>query len=421
MDMGRRVTMLKRDGGRVMPKHGPMAGPKTGNGMRKLGWLLAGVIITAIAGWVGLYHSRTGRWPDAPAMLAALGLGPSGAKPAPQTAPPAVPVEVAAVRRGRVALEINAVGTLRSNESVILRPEIAGRIADLRFKEGESVTRDTVLIAMDNTTARAELAQAKANLGLSQANFDRQRELARGGASSERARDEALAKFRADQASVDLMTARLEKYQIPAPFDGMLGLRRVSLGDFVAAGAELVNLEQIDPLKVDFRVPELYLGQIAQGQSVRILVDAFPGERFDGTVFAIDPLIDANGRAVVIRARIANPDQRLRPGLFARVVLTAADKSDALLIPEEAIVATARGFSVFIVAEGKAKAVPVRIGLRRDAMVEILDGVAEGQQVIVAGQAKPFLRDGVAVRIVPAANAAPVGEQTAPPAIKPQG
>ena len=198
-----------------------------------------------------------------------------------------------------------------------------------------------------------------------------------------------------------------------APFSGIIGLRSVSVGDYVKEGADLVNLESIDPLKVDFRVPEVYMRQVQVGQSLQVQLDALPGKTFEGKVFAVNPLIDAAGRAVVIRAMVRNPDTSLRPGMFARVRLITRNAQDALVLPEQALVPQGDQQFVFRILDGKAVRTKVDVGQRRDAMVEILNGVAKDDVVVTAGQLK--LRDGAPVTIASAAPATGSANAGAPP------
>ena len=220
--------------------------------------------------------------------------------------------------------------------------------------------------------------------------------------------DEADAALRTADAAVDLAQARLDKRRLLAPFDAWSGLRNVSPGDFVTTDTRIVNLEQTDPLKVDFRVPELFLPAVAKGQRITLEIDAYPGEAFVGTVRALDPLIDATGRALVVRAEIANDEEKLRPGLFARVRLTLAERQSALFVPEQAIQPQGDKAFVFrVMAGGDGKSVarltPVVLGARRGGEVEVMQGLAPGDVVVDAGLLK--IRDGVPVQILPAAGA----------------
>lgn len=309
-----------------------------------------------------------------------------------------IPVEAARVRIEAVLDEVTAVGTLRSNESVILRPEIAGRIAAIDFAEGEPVEQGRALVSLDDSTHQAELADAKATLNLAERTFKRLDELYGKGSTTARERDEALAKLESARAALQLSQARLDKTDVTAPFSGILGLRRVSPGDYVTPGQDLVNLEDIDPLKVDFRIPERYLSSLSDGQEIRVRVDAFPDRAFTGKVYAIDPQIDPAGRSIAIRARIDNPERVLRPGLFARVRLIVDQRPRAMVVPEQAIVPRGEERYVFRVVDGKAALTRVRVGQRRAGDVEIVDGLSAEDTVITAGQLK--LRDGVPVTVL---------------------
>src|SRR5439155_11192896 len=169
-----------------------------------------------------------------------------------------------------------------------------------------------------------------------------------------------------------------------APFAGVIGLRVVSVGDYAKEGSDIVNLESIDPLKVDFRVPEIYLKQVEVGQTLHVSLDALPGKTFDGKVFAVNPLVDAAGRAIVIRALVRNSDTSLRPGMFARVRLITRDSQDALVIPEQSIVPQGDEQYVFKIADGRAVRVKVEVGQRRDSKVEIVKGLEPTDMIVTA-------------------------------------
>ena len=348
---------------------------------------------------------------------------PDGGLGAPQAAGPqrAMPVEAKPVTVGPIARRIEAVGSLRSDESVVIRPEIAGRIAQIRFAEGEAVERGAVLATLESSIQRAELAQAEAGLALSRANHRRADELFRKRAGTKRALDEALARMRQDEARLQLARAVHAKTELRAPFSGVLGLRRVSVGAYVTPGQDIVNLEKLNPIKLDFRVPELFLAAVAPGQTVRIGVDAFPNQDFAGQVYAIDPLVDANGRALAVRARVANDTGSLRPGMFARVTLVLEQRADAILVPEEALVPRGTEQYVFRILDGKAGFTRVVTGQRRAAMVEIREGLSADDVVVTAGQTK--IRDGMPVLNILAQRpgATPGAPAKAKPAADPAG
>jgi membrane fusion protein, multidrug efflux system len=332
---------------------------------------------------------------------------PAAAAPAPAKGgvPAGVAIEAIKVSMAKLPQALTAVGSLRSDETVIVRPEIAGRIARILFREGEPVSKGAVLVKLDDSVQQADLDKARANLVLSKSKFDRAEDLRKQGFISSQARDEAENNLKVAQADVELMQARMAKLVLAAPFAGTIGLRQVSVGEYVKEGQDIVNLESIDPLKVDFRVPEAALSQVRDGQTLQVTLDAIPDQAFDGRVYAINPLIDANGRSVVIRAHVANREGKLRPGMFARVRLFTRDVKDSALVPEESLFPVGEDKYVFKVVEGRAVRQKVEIGQRRDGKVEIVSGLAASDVVVTAGQQK--IRDGVAVRVAEPASAAP--------------
>ncbi len=303
-----------------------------------------------------------------------------------------VSVDAAAVEIGRVVRSVEAVGTLAANEEILVRPEIDGLLTEIGFNEGEAVEAGQVLFRLDDRLLAAELATTNADLSLYRQNHRRAQELHARGAGTERSRDEAVADLQRGRAQLQLAEARLEKTVIRAPFNGVVGLRDVSVGDYVQEGEPLVRLDQINPMKVDFRVPELFLSEMSRGQTLRLTVDALPGQVFEGQIIALDPQVDINGRALVLRALVPNGRGQLRPGLFARVEIILEQHDDAMLLPESALVPSGRSLFVYKVEDGKAVRTEVETGLYRAGKVEILSGLRPGDLVVTAGQVK--LRDG---------------------------
>jgi membrane fusion protein (multidrug efflux system) len=276
-----------------------------------------------------------------------------------------------------------------------------------------------VLVRLDDSVQKADLERARANLTLSKSKYERARDLRAQGFISSQAKDEAENNLKVAQADVELAAARLAKTEVKASFGGIIGLRSVSIGDYVKEGQDMVNLEEIDPLKVDFRIPEVFLSQVKAGQVLQITMDALPDRTWPGKVFAINPLVDANGRAIAIRAQVSNSDGRLRPGMFARVRLLTSEARDSLVIPEESIFPVGDDKYVYKVVDGRAQRQKIEIGLRREGKVEVMAGLAPADLVVTAGIVK--LRDGAPVRVANAAAAAqPVGS-AAPPAPAPKG
>jgi membrane fusion protein (multidrug efflux system) len=305
-----------------------------------------------------------------------------------------VPVEV-----GTVTVEANAIGTLRANESVTLRPEIPGRILDIRFKEGQAVREGDELITLDPAEYQARLAESAASTKLNQLNYERAREMLKKRLVSQQEYDEAFARLQESQARQALDQVRLDKTQLRAPFGGVLGLRKVSPGDYVQTGQDIVNLEAIDTIKLDFRIPEIYLARVKPGQEVKVQVDAFPDQSFSGEVYAIDPSIDEETRTIQLRARVPNLARTLRPGMFARAALVLERREDAILVPEQAIVPMGANKFVFRVENGRAALTQVELGQRREGKVEVRQGLDRDDVVITAGQ-MPKVRDGTPVTVI---------------------
>jgi membrane fusion protein (multidrug efflux system) len=321
-----------------------------------------------------------------------------------QKPPMALPVKAVPAKLARAVLEAGAVGSLRADESVVIRPEIAGRIERIAFDEGQRVKKGALLARLDAAETRAVLASSRAQAALDKQRMERGEDMRQKNFISQQALDElksaytrALAKQREDEA-------RLAKSEIRAPFDGVAGLRQVSEGAYVAAGTDIARLEKIDQLKLDFRVPETYLAQLKEGLAVSAAVDAFPQSSFAGKIYALEPAVDEQTRTILARARVANPELRLRPGMFARVSLTLGVRENAVWIPEEAIVPRGQESTVFRIVEGKAELLVVQTGMRKVGEVEILKGVAAGDLVVTEGTQR--LAPGMQVSIIPSAKPA---------------
>jgi membrane fusion protein, multidrug efflux system len=364
--------------------------------------VVAGLAIAAGGGyWYGQHGQRVA--PPSGAATSSAPANASGKSGAPG-APLSVVVEAVKVTMSPMAQAITAVGSLRSDESVTLRPEVAGRINAIAFQEGQRVAKGAVLVRLDPAVPEAEAQQARANVTLAKAKFDRAIDLAQRHFISGQAKDEAENNLKVAEAALRLAEAKLAKTTLTAPFSGIIGLRVVSVGDYVKEGADVVNIEAIDPLKVDFRVPETYLRQVQVGQSLTVTLDAVPGKSYEGKVFAVNPLVDAAGRAIVIRAIVRNSDSALRPGMFARVRLFTHEAKDAMVIPDVALVPSGDEKYVYRIVDDSARRTKVEIGQRREGMVEILQGLDRNDTVVTAGQLK--IRDGSPVQIAkgPGAN-----------------
>jgi membrane fusion protein (multidrug efflux system) len=329
---------------------------------------------------------------DAAEGAAAAGGGPPGGMQ--------LPVEAVTLEPESLNAGLQTVGSLRADESVVVRPEVAGRIVRIHFEEGGRVSGGQPLFSLDADVARAALAEAQANLANSNSAAARAEQLIADKLIARADYDQLTAQRAVDRARVASAQAALAKMTLRAPFAGQVGLREVSVGDFVSAGDELVALVRTDPIEVDFSVPETRLQSLRPGQPIQVTVDAYPGDVFGGEVVAIAPTVDVNSRSVQLRARIANPDGRLVPGQFARLQL-GGDGSQALLVPEQALMQQGEERFVYTVVDGKAKRTVIETGARVPGKVEVTSGLQAGDVVITAGQAKPMMFDGAGVMVLP--------------------
>jgi len=346
----------------------------------------------------------------AAALFAALSCPPAMAqdakskpaeKPAAKSAAPmmALMVKAAPARSATLANEISAVGTLVANESVMLRPDVAGRVAVIHFNEGQAVAAGARLVSLDAAEVGAQLEASRADERLALQRSERSSELFKKNFISQQALDDAREAWRKTTARRQEDEARMAKTELRAPFAGIVGLRQISAGAYLRAGDDIARLDKIDVMKLDFRIPETYLGKITREQPVRVRVDAYADALFQGRVYAVETAVDEKTRTVMLRARVPNPGVRLKPGMFARVSLELDSRSGVVVVPEQAI--NPRGDKTFLfkVVDGKADLVEVKLGARRTGEVEVTQGVAAGDMVITENQ--PMLQPGMPVNIVP--------------------
>ena len=304
-------------------------------------------------------------------------------------------VSVAPVRSERVSQKLEALGNARANESVDVSSKTSNIVTAVMFRDGERVKRGQLLVQLDDAQTRADVAAAEAALAESERLYNRSRELLNTQALSKSSFDQLEATLKANRARLAAATARHEDTVIRAPFSGRVGLRRVSVGTLISPGAVITTLDDTSVIKLDFSVPENFLATLREGLTVRATAPAFPGRAFAGKVASIDSRVDMSTRSVTVRALLSNEDGALRPGMFLNVTL-ANDEREALIIPEQALTPEAERQFVFVVDDGKASRREVRIGGRRPGSVEVLNGLAAGEFVIVEGTQK--VRDGVPVR-----------------------
>ncbi|MDH4049026.1 MAG: efflux RND transporter periplasmic adaptor subunit [Gammaproteobacteria bacterium] len=299
-------------------------------------------------------------------------------------------VETAQVRATTMESSVKAVGTLLAEASAELRAEGPGQIVKIHFAEGQRVKTGDPLFSIEATVLEAEVNEARANAERSTAAFERAREMYSKKLISANDYDAAQANMNVDTARLLSSQAKLYKTVIRAPFDGYVGLRKINVGDYATTGQAVVDVVQLDPLRVEFSLPETLFPKIKAGQPVEVSTDAYPGETFGGTITAVSPRIDVAGHSVAVRASLPNGELKLRPGFFVRVNVTLAQKENALLVPEEAIWPVGHDKTVYVVVDGKAEQRVVRIGERLPGQVEVLSGLEVGDTIVTAGQMKLF-------------------------------
>lgn len=336
-----------------------------------------------------------------PAVLA--GCAKQKAAPAGQAAP----VQVIAVeaRSQPVAESLSLTASITPNETVEIKSETDGIVLETQFAEGERVAKGQILILLDESKLAAAVAEAEANLKLSQANFQRTRQLFEDKLISQQDFDQNAATYAVNQAGLELKRRQLRDARIVAPFGGIVGARQISPGQVINRNTILTWLVDLDTVKVEVKVPEKYLRQLRVGQAMEFSVAAYPDEKFRGEVYFISPLIDEGTRTALVKARIPNPDLKLRGGMFASLDLTLQLRESAIVIPEPALMSNGDRFSVFVVgAKGEAQMRPVEVGYRLPGRVEITKGLHSGEMVVVEGVQK--LRPGAPVKLSPPEAAA---------------
>ncbi|MBP8822314.1 MAG: efflux RND transporter periplasmic adaptor subunit [Flavobacteriales bacterium] len=326
-----------------------------------------------------------------PTALAALpllvlsGCGATGKDPAAGMrtgAPMAVQVHVLAP--AALANTLASSGTLLANESVEVRSEVSGRVSSINFKEGGPVQAGQVLVRINDDDLRAQLRKAQAELQLAEITEQRQEQLLAVKGLSQEAFDATHAQRISKQADVDNLRALIAKTVVRAPFSGLIGLRSISEGGYVAPSTAIATLTQVQPMKLDFDVPERHGRQIMQGQDVQFTLVG-DTVRYTATIYAVEPGVNPDTRSVRVRARANNAHARLAPGAFARVFMDLGTIADALTIPSEGVVPDIQGQVVMLIRDGKAKTVRVELGLRTEETVQLISGVQAGDTVITSG------------------------------------
>ncbi len=319
----------------------------------------------------------------------------------------AVPVVVAEAKAKPVSESLTLVGTIAANEFVEIKSETDGVVQEVGFEEGQRVEKGQLLLRLDDTKLAATLAEADANLRLSTLTFERAKQLYQDKLVSQQEHDQAAATFDRTRASVDLMKRQLMDARVVAPFAGTVGARQISPGQVISKATWLTILVDLDPVKVDFYVPERFLSQVQTGQRIEITVAAYPGRKFGGDVYFVAPQLDEATRRAQMKARIANPEGFLKPGMFANLELTLELRPNAIVIPEIALLWDGDVARVFVVkADETVDLRKVELGVRSPGEVEITRGLQAGERVVTEGLQKVVPGGPVRVSAPAATNAA---------------
>lgn len=314
--------------------------------------------------------------------------------------PPPMPVETAVVTSSTVTDRFDAVGTIEAINSVTVVSEIDGLVKAIPFEEGASIRKGELIVQLDDSQLKADLARTEAIRDQQKVTYDRVKELSDRGAVAPQDHDNALANLKVAMANVDLAQARLDKTHIVAPFDGMIGARRISQGAYLRAGEAITDLVQLSHLKVTFAAPEKYFAQLKRKAEVEVYTTAYPDHKVKGTIEVIEPMVDPSTRSARIIAHIDNPEHLFHPGMSANIAAVLSSRENALLVPDEAIFAEGDQLLVFVVKSDSTVArAAVKVGSRQPETVEILSGLEAGQMVVNAGHQK--LYEGAKVMPIP--------------------
>ena len=329
--------------------------------------------------------------------LPSLFIGCGGGAP-PSSFPP-VAVDTYQAKANGVTEKLPAVGSIEAEESVEIKPQTGGIIERINFEEGQLVKKGDLLIKLESRKEEAELANAEASLKLASLNYERAKKLFTEKNFSQKEVDEAAATYHIQAAFVERWRDSLRDKFLYAPFDGRLAARHYSIGQYVEPNSTITSLFADQKVKITFHIPEKEVSQLKMGQKVEIKVTTFPDKFFSGEIFLVDTQIDVATRMLKIKALVDNLEQQLKAGMFANVEVIINERPHAITLPEESILTLGESFSVFVVEKGTAKLRPVKLGIRLPGVVEIVEGLKEGEEVIVSGLQK--VSDGAKVITTP--------------------
>ncbi|MCV2370837.1 efflux RND transporter periplasmic adaptor subunit [Roseateles oligotrophus] len=375
--------------------------------VKKFHTLVAVVALVGLSGaaywWQHRPAQAAGLESKSAGKMAGDGGGKSAAGPNAPSGP--TPVEVGNVESVLLPDDAQTVGTLKARQSALLKPEVSGRIVKLGFTDGQNVRQGQLLVQLDDSLQAAQLQQSQAQASIARSSLKRNNELLAQGFVSPSAVDQSQSVLQVAEAQVALSQAQLARMQVRAPFDGVMGIRMVNVGDYVKDGSDLVSIEDTSMMWLDFRLPERFVPRLKIGQQLEVQLDALPGRAFTAQIAALDTQLDANGRSLLVRAKLPAGTPELRSGLFARVRVLLAVHQNALLVPEEALVPQGgKQYIIKLQEDGAGPATAQRfeakLGLRLPGKVEILSGLKAGDRVVTAGQAKLMRGEGQVLKII---------------------
>jgi membrane fusion protein (multidrug efflux system) len=304
---------------------------------------------------------------------------------------PPMPVEVSPVVVQKVEDRFDAVGTIEALDAITVVSEIDAAVTALPFKEGGTISKGEVIAQLDDTQLAAEVARADALRAQAKATYDRVKAVVDQNAGAPQDLDDAAAVLKVAEANLAVATARYAKTRVTAPFDGVIGARRVSIGTFLRPGQPIADLVNIDEIRVTFSAPERFLSSLSRGNPVTVSVPAYPGHEVTGEIIVIEPVVDEGTRSVRVVARVKNPERKFRPGMSGNVSAVLGERPNAVTIPNEAVFGSGNQTFVFIVKPDSTVArVPLTLGSRYPDVVEVLQGLEPGMTVVRAGHQKLY-------------------------------
>jgi len=304
---------------------------------------------------------------------------------------PPMPVEVAEVKTEKVSDQFEAVGTIEANEAITVVSEIDAMVIKLPFEEGSYVKRGALIAQLEDSQLSAELARSQALYEQNKTTYKRIKNIVDQKAGAPQDLDDAAAALQVAEANLSLAKARLSKTRIIAPFDGIIGSRKVSVGSFLRTGQPITELANINDIRISFSAPERFLSTLRKGAEVNISTTAYDELKVKGRILVIEPVLDPETRNVRVVARVSNSGRKLLPGMSANVSAVLSERAEALTIPSEAVFAEGNQSFVYIVNNDSTVArSPVKLGLQMQDVVEVIDGLKQGEKVVMAGHQKLF-------------------------------